>query len=721
MHIRKAGRSDLRLVLMSSLSVVALLAHHASAQTTAAAPAPSESAVQEVVVTAQRRQESIQSVPISVTAVSAAKITTENLSTSQDLAKVTPSLVFNSGGNFGEPHIRGIGTGADSPTLENPVALYVDGVYYASQAAFLFSLDNIAQIEVDKGPQGTLFGRNATGGLIQVKTLEPADQFGGFASASVENYSTVMGSVYLTGPVAKNLNADLSVSYRDQGQGYGRDIITGQQVNKTDNVVARSKWVYNLDATKITLIADYSRTVGNIVNPTGPGAIQPPGGQPLFSNWDIAVPSSYNNSNQQGGISLQVTHDFGYITLVSTSAYRQLSAVDLYPNNTTNLLDLTTVNLKEDQDQATQEFQLQSKRGTIFDWTAGIFLFYAKGQYDPAVIGGEALAPLESIVYNSSQTTYSFAGYGQGTFHLPESTDLTVGARYTSDWRDLNLNQALNAPFQIPTTIESASKSFSDVTWRVALDHKLDKNILVYVSANTGFKGGGFNDFNAPATTYAPETLTAFEGGFKSDLFDRRLRLNADAFYYDYSNIQEQRYEDGIQVIYNGAAAAIYGLEIEGTARPTSHLSIDFGLSYLHSEFTSFPDADITSPAVGGGDNIVSGSAKGNTLPYTPIFSGNVAATYTITTQYGDIAASVDYYHSTGYYGSPDNRLRQPAYDLVGAHLSLESTDHLWCWTLYGRNLSDTRYAETIIEQANGDGFQWAPPRTVGVKLDRKF
>jgi iron complex outermembrane receptor protein len=676
----------------------------------------------DIIVTAQRRNESLQRVPVAITVLPSAKLASANIVTTQDLPLLTPSLSFMNVGKYGQPRIRGVGTTADSPTVENPVATYVDGVYFANQGATILSLPNIDQIEVDKGPQGTLFGRNATGGLIQIKTRDPSfTQISGNASGSYENYKTATASGYLSGPISSTIAADIAVYVRHQGDGYGTNVLTGQEINKANNLVARSKWIFKpSELTKITVIGDYIRIRGANGQSPAPGTV-PLGGAPSLSGQDIAVPAPYKNNIRQGGVSLRIEQEIGDVSFLSTSAYRKSKGVDYFPNVGQNVQDLLNVQLADFAEQASQEFQLQSASVGKFEWTTGVFLYYADGGWSPIDLSGAALNGINHIYEYTDQKTYSGSVYGQGTYEIADATKLTLGLRYTADQRKWHIFETFVSPFGIPDARDQGNRTFKKVTWRASIDHRFDNGVLLYASANRGFKSGGWNDFLLPATAYEPEQLDAYEVGVKSDFFGKALRLNLSGFYYDYKNVQVNRYANGVLLIYNGAAARVFGFEAEGSARLSSRFNVDFGLSVLNDKYTSFPNADIGTPAPGGGTILTNGSAKGNRLTHTPDWTANISGTYTVPLSTGKLELSANYLHSDGFYGSVDQRLRQKPYNLVGGQIAWASPDDTWRLSVFGRNLANEKYASTLYAQANGDIAQWAPPRTYGVKVERKF
>lgn len=280
-------------------------------------------ALDDVVVTAQKRSERLQDVPITIEAFNAAALEQSGVTSVNDLGTLVPGLVYTDVVGYGLPYLRGIGTTATGPGFENPVATYVDGVYYASQGGAVLSFNNIAGIEVDKGPQGTLFGRNTTGGAIQITTLKPVQQFGGVADIGYGNYNTVTGRAYVTGGLTSTIAADLAVNYSDQGKGYGVNLANGADVDKSNNIGFRTKILFTpSSATELMLIGDYSRL--ELVPVLAPA----PGTEPQFLPPVSGNPRDVYGSPQpftrtvQWGLSANLTHRMSFATLTSITAYR---------------------------------------------------------------------------------------------------------------------------------------------------------------------------------------------------------------------------------------------------------------------------------------------------------------------------------------------------------------------------------------------------------------
>jgi iron complex outermembrane receptor protein len=688
------------------------------------AQSASDDELEQVVVVAQRREERAQDVPIAIEAFSAKDLESSGLQSVQDLNIVTPGLNYGAVVGYAQPHLRGIGTTASGAGVENPIATYVDGVYIGSMTASLFSLASVEAIEIDKGPQGTLFGRNATGGLIQITTKNPQQQLSGSLAVSYGNYNTSGITGYLTGGVAPGLAADLSVYFQDQGTGFGTNFYNGEEVNKSRDMALRSKWLWDaLPDTRATLILDYERT--DDAPALAPATI-PLGGLPIpVPPQDLnGVFQPYGTVSQQG-ISFDIQHDFPIATFSSISAYRQSHYAQSFDGALTPYPELAlNIFIREPDEQFTQEFQLRSRSGGRINWVTGLFYYQDEAKEDPVQALGGLLAPLLSTNTFPVEKTYSGALFGQATMDLIYRTSLTAGFRYTVERKDFHTAGVLvfTDGSQIPESAPDVHQSYSKPTWRLALEHKLSDDMMAYVSYNRGFKSGGFNNELLPTTTYAPEVLDAYEVGFKSELLEHRVTVDAASFYYSYKNIQAVRYPAGLLEVYNGAAAEVYGLDLDVRSKIGNRLTLSGGLEALHSEYTSFPAADFTTLVPdGGGTSYATASAAGNHLSQAPDFTLDTTADYYFPVSIGRVGFSATYSYNSGWFAEPDNRLQQRAYNLVNAQLYLALMNDHFRFKVWARNLNNAAYAQSLASQANGDYIQYAPPRTYGVTVETRF
>jgi len=688
----------------------------------------------EVIVRAQRRAENLQNVPINIQALDSNLLQTSQTQDTMALPVLTPGLVIGVDAGYVNPlFLRGVGTTAEGPGIESPIATYVDGVYYGALVGAILSLTSIDQIEIDKGPQGTLFGRNATGGLIQVTTKDPSRDFGGFANVTGGNYSTWGAEGYLTGPVSSSLATNLAVYFRDQMDGFGTNLGTGLDVDKYRNLVVRNKWLLaSSDTTQLKLTLDYEQDNYVMAEGAAPGTI-PLGGQPPYPNvapHDIAGFYQPYGMTHLGGVSFQLHHDFGFGQFVSITAYRYTSNdVQGEPQFTLNPDFAVSADVPERHDQYTQEFQFLAPSDSRIQWTAGLYLLYSNNRFAyPGVwVTGGLVAPLEALSFVSQTKIYSIAPYGQMTMQVLPATNLTLGFRYSGEKHDFNVSNTYTFPpgGGPPAVSEGAdSERFEKPTWRIALDHHFTPDLMGYVSYNRGFKSGGFNDTTIPVISYLPETIDEYELGSKWNLLDNRLRFNWSAFLYDYKNMQQISYalSSAQPIIYNGAAARGYGLDLDVDWKISRGLSVIGSMEYLHAKFTNFPNAVISTPVPGGGNSFTEGSAEGNQLPYAPTWTFSLSPEYVIPMSgRGELILSATYNYNDGYFAAPDNRLRQPAYNWVNAQIAWNSPRNAWNVRVWGKNLTDAEVTAFMSAGATGDEAAYQPPRTYGVTIVRNF
>jgi iron complex outermembrane recepter protein len=708
----------------------------ASAADSAAQPSNSPSEVEEIVVTAQRRSESLQTVPIAITAVTADKLEASGIHDATELAIATPSLQSNVSVGYFLPRLRGIGSTATGAGIEGAVASYIDNVYIASAPAPNFAFNNVERVEVLKGPQGTLFGRNATGGVINIITKDPSHTTSGNFEVSYGDYDTVSGNAYITGALADTAAIDLAFTGSHQGDGYGTYFATGADANRTTNEFnVRSKLLWEpTTSTEVRLSLDYAQSEGDYPGPRDLVGGRPPAFGPAQqgSAWDSSANYPTNYDFDGGGATLRVDQSFDALDIVSITAYRESTYFLEFDFDTTPTPALAITQNREDR-QFSQELQLQSSSASPITWVLGAFYFNARSENLQTLLIESALQspaspffPLLSTDTFAAQTTESIAGFAQATVPLGSSTNLTGGFRYTHDERELvdgALDITLIGGTGLPTTsLPDQSKGFGAPTWRLSLDHEFTPGVLAYVSYNRGFKSGGFNAQVPTEPSYQPEEIDAYEGGVKADLFDRRLRINPAVFYYDYQNIQVPIVNAaGGLGITNGPSATVWGAEFEGEAVATDNLRITFGMTYLHDRFGDYPDAIFYIPQPVGYIT-TTGNAKDNKLPFTSDLTTTLGFNYTIPLSApGGVVLRGDWSHNDGFYTDSDNLRRQSAYDTVNASARWTSPDGRYWVGVWGKNLTDDAVL-TLQTTADFAAFSsYAAPRTYGVTAGTKF
>lgn len=682
--------------------------------------------VSDIVVTAQRREESLQKVPLTVQAFSSENLAATGIQTTADLPAVTPGLVLARGIGLSSPFLRGVGSSSNGPGVENSVATYVDGIYLGSKSAALSQLIDVERVEVLKGPQGTLFGRNATGGLIQIVTRDPAVDPGLRLTLDASNYETAVVSSYVNGGIADGLSAGLSLTNRYQGAGWGRNVVTGRDVNVTNFFSTRGKVKYEAsEDLTFTVAGDYTFYESDVGAATRvlEGARAVNGYVYEGPRYGVADDVDQFLRSRIGGVSLTATHDGHSSTLTSITAYREARyrvALDSDVTPARNLRFDSTVNER----QFSQELQLSGGSRTGLQYSLGGYLFIADGRSVNGLSG--ALFPtLTSSQTIGEQRTRSGAAYVQATYALAESTRLTAGLRYTVEKRELlgfNRRIALDGSTAIPFVVPRGTETtFRRPTWRIALDHDLAPDVLGYMSYNRGFRSGGFNPGLLTNPPVKPEILDAYEVGLKSSLLDQRLRLNVSGFYYSFSDIQLSQFALGIQTIRNAAKAELYGLDLDFEVVPITRLRFSGGLEYLQGTYRSFPGAAFAVPLPGGGNQLIIGDASGKDVIRTPRLTGNVALNYTVPVGPSELVFNVNYAYNDGFFTEPDNLLRQRAYSLINGQIGLEMEDGRQRVVLWARNLTN-RYYTTILTAASVASISSpGEPRTFGVRWEGRF
>ncbi len=690
--------------------------------------------IEDIVVTAQKRSENLQNVPIAITAITGNQLNATGVGLTTDLITVIPGLNYtNNAGVYAQAKLRGIGTGSNGPGIENPVATYIDGVYISSMSGALLALNDVEQVAVLKGPQGTLFGRNATGGLIQITTRSPQDTPTADLSVGYGNLDTVTAAGYLSGGLAPGLSASVSAYYQNQNDGFGKNLYNGDDVYKARTLAGRAKVKWEpFDTTTIVLSADYSKLQGPLdgLRPVA-GSYNVLGQQFAGGGYDVNENIQPAARLEQYGYSGTITQDVGSLQVQSITAYRNtLNRTNLDYDETP--VSLTNVFIRQYNRQLSQEFQLQPKNKGKLQWILGGFYFWARDGYDGTQTNGTTIPNGITQIQNSSQTVNSLAAYAQATYPIFEDTNLTGGIRYTTDLRKENGRADLFLPngMIVGTTLSSGRQRFSKVTYRLSVDHRFSSDLLAYVSYNRGFKSGAFLLQDFPVDILRPETLDAYEVGVKSDLFDRHLRINVASFYYDYQNIQLQLLNRGILTAYNGTGARFYGADGDIEARLSHGLTFTAGASYLHSAykdfqaFTATPVVPVFPPPVGrpnGGNIIGLGNVGGNQVQAAPSFTLNFGGNYRIDVGRGHLDFDANYYHNSGWYAEADNRLRQGPYDTVNASIAYTPGWNGLTVSVYGKNLSNTYYAAYLGEADIGNNITPAPGRTYGATLAVRY
>jgi iron complex outermembrane receptor protein len=775
-------QSGIRIVLFSALATAfgAGPAYSQTAAPVSEAPPNTAGGLEEIIVTAQRRSENLQDVPIAVSAVTASTLETTGVNATTDIPQIVPSVQFTRSGASGLFFVRGVGTTNGSGGEEGANAVYVDGVYMADLSQTVNNFNNIERVEVLKGPQGTLFGRNATGGLIHVITREPGDQATLDAELGYGNYGAVTGRAYVAGPITDGVAMDLALTKTYQDRGWGRNLTLNRE-NKIQNFQGvRSKLALRpSDSVKFVLAGDWYENEDNLTlgYRIARGTVNAGGATPPPGQWDTTL-NDYPLTRQEiWGVSLTGEADLGFATLTSLSAYRKTrnhSDFDV-DGGPAPLLRIAFVSgLKSFQ----QEVRLASNRNEPLAWQIGGFYLHSEASNDSRFTG--ALFTPSGIrgqhILGNLETD-SYALFGEATYSLTPTTKLTGGIRYTKDERHLIGSQQLMLPngteiFSGSATVPSGrplaqpgrqdtTLSYDAFTWRIALRQEITRDISVYASANKGFKSGSFSLQNPLNDAYLPQSIMAYEVGVKSEIFDRKLRLNVSAFHYDIDDYQVRSAAvtngvPGASLILNAATVKVDGAELEFEAAPTQELRIFGGVTWLDSRYHKFggPDALLQAPitypnanssanplqrtrcvangtrepgVVGtgpltGGFTTCFGDVSGLQTMNAPEFVASLGASYTVEIgDSGSLRFTGLYNYNSGYVFEPDNRQAQDSYSLVNGSIEYRPVENFGI-ELWGRNLANTKYAIQKVSTSNIAVTEAVgAPRTYGVNLKIDF
>lgn len=704
-----------------------------NAQQAAGTDATSDTTLHEVIVTAQRRSERLEDVPISVTAVSGQQLADSGVTTSIDLTMVTPGLKMDTAGAYVQPAIRGITSTIQQPNAESNVATYVDGVYFANEQGAIYALPDVQDVEVLKGPQGTLFGRNATGGAILINTFAPSlTVTTGVIGGSYGSFNMETEEGYLSVPIVPDKLAVSVTAYHYSTTGWERNLLEdGQHVGtgEKDDLFRAKIRFEPWDGADFTLTDMYSYTNdhdgfeftvlnGNSAFAGTPGIII--ASQPnTFAQAHIP-----DNHVRQEAVSLRGDIELGPGTLVTTSAYQD-SVAHLFVDLSDVPIDLGSVAYASKFTTISQEFLYTTHQLGRFRGVGGLYYFQDDGGVLPLEINtfvGPAIAKDAQVIWQKD-TDHSYAAFADGTFDITDALSITGGLRFNRERVEGNASVEFltNTPL---TPGPLGTVTYNNTTPRASLVYKLDPDTNVYFTYSQGFKSGVFNSTSFQTTPVKPETVDAYEVGLKSRSF-KALSFNVSAYYYNYKDLQVPALltiDNAItQILTNAATAKIYGAEFDTAWQATNALKLSAGLEYLHARYSNFPDASLDVPVAGcvcGNQNVL-GNVSGNTMIRSPTISGNLSGSYAWALPKGTLDLSAIVFATSKIYYDVGDRLEQPGYAKVNAKLT-------WHFNgfdvgVWGRNLTNRNIIASVLEETLLDAATYEPPRQVGGEVKYRF
>lgn len=732
------SRKTLLSIAVSAASVV--MTHGSAAQQQGSL------ALEEVVVTATKRESSLQDVAVAVTALSADDIRNAQIISSEDLTFLVPSLNLQKGSNPRQTSfaIRGIGTQSFSSAVEPSVSTMIDGVVLGRSAQAFMQMLDVERVEVLRGPQGTLFGKNSTAGVVHIITQDPTDEPSGEISLTGISDDEYRGGLMVSGPVTDTLGYRLTASGSTVDD-YTKNYFDGDRLNGSDEWSVRGKlrWL-PADTLELKWSSDYSdRDCDCTASPIR--SLEPFGGneeevdeilaliapvKPGDDNKDVNMNKLPFSESESWGSSLEANWDVGEFTLTSISAYRE------YEVNGFDDVDSQPIDaLGFDQfggtqtEQFTQELRLLSPSDGVISYVAGLFYFDQnikrnfRRQFE--IVQG---SPGSAFADFSVDTT-NWAAFGEATWNISDTWRLIVGARYTEDELEFDFDRTLDGfGLGLPDPVDGAQGDTDedDLSGKVAVQWDYNDTGMAYLSYTQGYKGPAFDiTFGTDPVDIEPvepETSDAWELGLKADFLDRRLRLNAALFYAQYQEFQAQAFVDpdglpdcpqdnpgcdpddepGNFLLINAGEVSTQGIEVDFLAQVTENLRLSGGAAWIDAKIDDYPGGPCSSGQEFRGECPASGlqDLSDGDLPFSPDWKVNLSASYTFYRDSGFDVELIGFMRAQDdvqYSITQDDNTIQDSYAVFDASVVLSDHDERWRATAFVKNIADEFYASSIF------------------------
>lgn len=794
----------------------------------AAAAANDATTIETLIVTAEKRAENIQDVPVAVTAASGESLRTQHIEQLQELRFLDTSVNYkvSTGSSTSAFAIRGVGTASFSSGLEQSVSTVLDGVVLSDPSA-VQTLADIDHVEILKGPQGMLFGKNASAGVISITTNDPKiGQLGGEAHLSYGEHNEQIFQGVVNVPINDEVALRVVATHNHLDGWVTDPVLGGKALNPINIDAVRAKLLIKpTDDLKIVLSADASYTgdfccsqvvrsapdphTGVAVSDRQVGIVEGP------NNYQVADGAPAFGHGRVWGASGQVDYNLpaGY-SLTSITGYRYSNRSNFYdadfaPFNFADINGGTSV-----ASNFSQELRLTSPTGERFDYVAGLYYYYARtggtigqiGFFNNPTIDTSVIPTSGQILASDAQTSdvhsKDYAVFGQGRIHFNDAVSLILGARLTRDELALEYTESgliHNVPLRglypatgfpansyigfpgpyvtpcVTTAVAPAQPNCfpainqtlanNNFSWRVTLQDEFTQDIMGYATVARGYKGPGFSALTVTASNIVnnqvdqriqPEIPTSFEVGIKSELFDRRVLLNADVFHTDYKNFQAQvstpTPNGFVSIVHNAGEVKTEGVEVAAVAKFTPELTGNAQVSYIKARYGDFPGVScyvtLSNPATGATVNqpecttaatatpvLAAGTinANGNRLAGSPDWQYLMALNYehpnTVASLTGFGYVGWNWQGRVDYAANNDPKQEQASFGMLAANVGLGDADGKWRVTIYGTNLLDKHWAAGISPAPTaalnpGGTIQYFSPdsfRHVGVRLDAKF
>jgi iron complex outermembrane receptor protein len=729
------------------------------------APEDSDSVLQEIVVTAQKRTQSAQDVGITMSVVTADALEKRNIHEVTELTAAIPNVQINYGVGQNSFNIRGIGVNVFAGNFDPPVAVHIDEVYLSKSIMTPLLIFDVDRVEALKGPQGTLFGRNTTGGALNFYSKRPTDHFEAGGNLGYDSYETVRAEGYVSGPLSSVASVRLSGFTTYQGQGYFHNTLTGKDEGQERKWALRGQLRLKDEKVDALLTVNYGQDHSQLAPYDVPGTLKPDfsglcqpylngtltgadagcvrgtdGGYPGDAN-----PYTVNNNilhqikGKQLGVTLRVEADLDWTKLVSISSFQQYNR---YIQEDSDGSPIDALDSREyfDIRQYSQELRFVPSKAGRWNYVLGAY-------FEHDSVDGDSLLRFPGgagVGYDTAydQTVDAFALFFHNEFAVTDSLSLIGGVRYNNErlrmvgntWlasgvglrirepRDMTLLALLSTSSSAPGGGKRHDKNVSykaGVEWKPELNSAFVDKAMLYANVSSGFRSGAFNvlfaDSQPAFTSLSPEKLRAYEAGFKTTLAGRTLQLNGAYFHYDFKNgfINVDSQTAPIPVTTNAAAVKADGVELELQWLPARGLTLSVNGGWLRSKI----DSNITT----GGTSL-----KGNSTVNSPKWTFAPEAYY--TTPLSDslklnVSANANY-RTTQYLNATNSiNARVPGYWNVGAQVGVAATNDRWAFNAWVKNLTKSVYKTYIIDLP-GLGIvlnSYNPPRVFGGTFTFKY
>lgn len=766
-------KNDLKIACSSAVLILMLAGTPALAQTQTQTPgAAEENSGSEIIVTAQRRDERLRDVPIAITALTSETLSRLHVDNVSRAELVTPGFTWGSQGSDSFPAIRGVRTSLVSAQNDPVIGFYIDGIYQSRTQQQSIPIFDVGRIEVQRGPQGTLYGRNTFGGNLSIVTQSPTDKEEAGFTVDVGNFNSTRIDGYINLPLTETLQVRIAGVFQ-RHDGYVKSTTPGIELNDLNENAQRVnvRWKPSAEL-EVTLHAGRWRrddagagsygykVAGTLINPqTGyqsingqAFAVNPsvPNGAPNVAGRDVGLPVTggawTNDWNYQpfehiaeDYVSGQIAYDLGGVTLRSISGYTHFTAHRSADNDQSSKVfeafgygsGVQEPNTRSSS--FTQELQVASNGAGPLQWIAGayylhddIFETYQQKVTAPGATTG-------AFRGDAALKTDAFAGYAQGTFAVvPDLLKIIGGVRYSHEKKAFRFADFVDAApgtydFRTPYSTTTGGPSFDSWTWRGGLQATPDRNTMLYATVSTGFASGGVNDTGGdPAIpeSYAPQKVTAYEAGVKARFLGGKLDTELSVFHNGFSNLQINVYTPRVSYFGSAGKARSNGAELTVRATPIPGLHVDATLAYLDAKYTYYVSGNNFYGLSGGADP-VSLNLAGKRIPQSPKWKNTLAVSYDIDLgSAGTLSPQGIWLHSSDYYTTDYNTVldHQKAYDKFDASLRWTEARKRYFIEAYGANLSNEAVLySAVIGRRERVQVSYGAPRTYGVRIGAAF